>query len=327
MSSTPDEPHSPQRMPPRPGHRVLAEDGRRLRADAVRNHARLLDAAAAIVREHGLKHRPPWKRWPPRQVSARAPFLAVRTLRGLVAGPARSIPRTASGPPTSAAWTRHTAGTRPSSGFARSGSPYGALPGKWSCRWPPKPSPDERYRRAPRRAYHERVSESCSHWPHRKRTRKLLGHALLGLSGARPALASGRHSAAYRCIGWKAALNSSPPHRAGHTVLARQRRSQQQDEVGQSRAQLLPHRRAVGGGAHVVALAAQVLEQHRAHRRVVVHPPGGLPSPSSAGLCRRVALCGTRRIHDGNRAATARHGAITAALESLLVPGCAAPPD
>ncbi len=69
--------------------------------------------------------------------------------------------------------------TRPSSSFTHSGRPpYGATPRRWSCTSRPR-SPHQRYRRAPRRLYHERISVLLS-LAAPTADAELLSHALLG---------------------------------------------------------------------------------------------------------------------------------------------------
>lgn len=179
MSSTPDEPHSPQRMPPVPRSPCPREDGRRLRADAVRNHARLLDAAAAIVREHGLKH-----------LTMEAVATAAGVGKGTLFrrfGDRVGLLQALLQHSEDSFRAAHLGGVDQAHGRDEAVErlrAFGVAAIRRSARevelqMAAEPSPDERYRRAPRRAYHERVSVLLA-LAAPEADAELLGHALLG---------------------------------------------------------------------------------------------------------------------------------------------------
>ncbi|MGW0569831.1 TetR/AcrR family transcriptional regulator [Streptomyces tauricus] len=162
--------------PPRSPH--LREDSSRLRADAARNHVRLLDAAAQIVREHGLK-----------QLTMEAVATAAGVGKGTVFR--RFGDRTG----LMQALLQHSEDTFQAAHLSSLDQADGRdeaikqlrafgvaairrFAQEMELQLAAEPSPHQRYRRAPRHSYHERISVLLSLAAPRADA-ELLSHALL----------------------------------------------------------------------------------------------------------------------------------------------------
>jgi AcrR family transcriptional regulator len=157
----------------------LVEDRRRLRVDAARNHARLLNAAERIARERGLKHLTMeavavaagvGKGTVFRRFGDRAGLLQALLQRSEdtfqavhLSGPAQADGRDA------AMEQLRAFGVAAIRRYAK----------EMELQMAAEPSPRQRYRRAPRRLYHERVSILLG-LAAPEADAELLSHALLG---------------------------------------------------------------------------------------------------------------------------------------------------
>jgi AcrR family transcriptional regulator len=169
-----DQSEVPLPLSPRP-----AEDGRRLRADAARNHARLLNAAARIARERGLSH-----------LTMEAVASAAGVGKGTVfrrfgdrAGLLQALLQRSEETFRAA----HLGGPDQAGGRDKAIERLRAFgvaairryAGEMDLQMAAEPSPDQRYRRAPRRSYHEQVSVLLS-LATPDADVELISHALLG---------------------------------------------------------------------------------------------------------------------------------------------------
>ncbi|WP_308013479.1 TetR/AcrR family transcriptional regulator [Streptomyces beigongshangae] len=162
---------------PRPPH--LREDSRRLRVDAARNHTRLLNAAARIAREHGLKH-----------LTMEAVATAAGVGKGTVFrrfGDRTGLLQALLQHSEDTFQAAHLSGLDQADGRDRAIEQLRAFgvaairryAQEMELQIAAEPSPDQRYRRAPRRSYHERVSVLLS-LAAPEADAELFSHALLG---------------------------------------------------------------------------------------------------------------------------------------------------
>nr|WP_302479523.1 TetR/AcrR family transcriptional regulator [Streptomyces sp. 8P21H-1] len=166
-------------IPPAPRSPHLREDSRRLRVDAARNHTRLLNAAARIAREQGLKH---------------LTMEAVATAAGV--GKGTVFRRFGDRTGLLQALLQHSEDTFQAAHLSGSDQAddrdkaieqlraFGVAAirryaQEMELQIAAEPSPDQRYRRAPRRSYHERVSVLLS-LAAPEADAELFSHALLG---------------------------------------------------------------------------------------------------------------------------------------------------
>ncbi|MEV7143842.1 TetR/AcrR family transcriptional regulator [Streptomyces tauricus] len=169
QSEAPSAPRSPR----------AGEDSRRLRVDAARNHARLLNAAARIAREHGLKH---------------LTMEAVATAAGV--GKGTVFRRFGDRTGLLQAMLQHSEDTFQAvhlNGLDQVDGRDEAIgrlrafgvaairryAQEMELQIAAEPSPDQRYGRAPRRSYHERVSVLLR-LAAPEADAELFSHALLG---------------------------------------------------------------------------------------------------------------------------------------------------
>ncbi|WP_333936765.1 TetR/AcrR family transcriptional regulator [Streptomyces sp. AHA2] len=171
-----DSARSEETPPPPPR---LGDDGRRLRVDAARNHARLLNAAARLARERGLKH-----------LTMEAVATAAGVGKGTVfrrfgdrAGLLQALLQRSEETFQAA----HLSGLQPADARDKAVEQLQAFgvaairryAKEMELQLAAEPSPEQRYRRAPRRSYHERVSILLS-LAAPEADAELLSHALLG---------------------------------------------------------------------------------------------------------------------------------------------------
>ncbi|WP_314412825.1 TetR/AcrR family transcriptional regulator [Streptomyces kroppenstedtii] len=166
-------------IPPAPRTPHLREDSRRLRVDAARNHARLLDAAARIAQEHGLKH-----------LTMEAVATAAGVGKGTVFrrfGDRTGLLQALLQHSEDTFQAAHLNGLDQADGRDKAIQQLRAFgvaairryAEEMELQIAAEPSPDQRYRRAPRRSYHERVSVLLS-LAAPEADAELFSHALLG---------------------------------------------------------------------------------------------------------------------------------------------------
>ncbi|MFI8166027.1 TetR/AcrR family transcriptional regulator [Streptomyces sp. NPDC085931] len=155
------------------------EDSRPLRVDAARNHARLLNAAARIVRERGLQH-----------LTMEAVAIAAGVGKGTVFrrfGDRTGLLQALLQRSEETFRAAHLSGLNPEDGRDQAIDRLHAFGVAAIRRYAEEmelhiaaePSPDQRYQRAPRRLYHERISALLS-LAAPEADAELLSHALLG---------------------------------------------------------------------------------------------------------------------------------------------------
>ncbi|WP_233227492.1 TetR/AcrR family transcriptional regulator [Streptomyces sp. I4(2020)] len=165
--------------PPPPRSPGTREDSRRLRVDAARNHARLLNAAARLARERGLRH-----------LTMEAVATAAGVGKGTVFrrfGDRTGLLQALLQRSEDTFQAAHLSGSERADG--RDGAieqlrAFGVAAirryaADMELHLAAEPSPDQRYRRGPRRRYHERVSILLG-LAAPDADAELLSHALLG---------------------------------------------------------------------------------------------------------------------------------------------------
>ncbi|MDT0386180.1 TetR/AcrR family transcriptional regulator [Streptomyces dubilierae] len=155
------------------------QDGRRMRVDAARNHARLLNAAALILRERGLQH-----------LTMEAVATAAGVGKGTVFrrfGDRTGLLQALLQRSEDAFQAAHLNGLDQADSRAKAIEQLHAFgvtairryAEEMELQLAAEPSPHQRHRRAPRRTYHERVSILLS-LAAPEADAELLSHALLG---------------------------------------------------------------------------------------------------------------------------------------------------
>ncbi|MDQ1034810.1 AcrR family transcriptional regulator [Streptomyces sp. V3I8] len=166
-------------IPPAPPSPHLREDSRRLRVDAARNHARLLNAAARITREHGLKH-----------LTMEAVATAAGVGKGTVFrrfGDRTGLLQALLQHSEDTFQAAHLSGLDQADGRGEAIEQLRAFgvaairryAQEMELQIAAEPSPEQRYQRTPRRSYHERVSVLLS-LAAPETDAVLFSHALLG---------------------------------------------------------------------------------------------------------------------------------------------------
>jgi AcrR family transcriptional regulator len=175
----PDEEGSDQSEgpPPRSPHR--REDRRRLRVDAARNHTRLLSAAARIARERGLKHLTMEAVASTAGVGKGTVFRRFGDRAGLLQALLQGSEDTFQAAHLSSLEPADCRGTAIEQLRAFGVAAIRRYAEEMELQVAAEPSPDQRYRRPPRRLYHERVSILLS-LAAPEADAELLSHALLG---------------------------------------------------------------------------------------------------------------------------------------------------